>query len=266
MTIAALQRLALACRDAPRKPIYLLGAVRTIVRASGPRLVITRAGAERIMPLARIARVICGDAVEWHGAAIRACLELRIPIVWVRTDGTSLGAAISHQGDDAPMHRALETYTERADWHTRYDGWLRWRRMQVLIRWSREAAAAEHAPLPHEFTERKRSFVHRAELPAGLPEFTRAWCFAAVSERLVRLRIAPHYIGYGGDTLELARDVTTLLWSAFAFDCGSIPHAAHDLLVATTLCENWLRLHAARIDDHIADLARHVRRANDTWH
>lgn len=266
MRTVSLQRLAAACRDAPRQPVYLLGSTRTLVRESGPRLTISRADIERVIPLVRIARIVCGDAVDWQGAALRSCLELRIPIVWVARSGSVLGAAAGHIDEAVPLHQGLEIYTEASDWRSIYGNWLRRRRMSVLVRWCRDTANLESTLDPREVDERKRSFVHRAELPRGLPEFTRAWCYAAVRERLARLQIASRYIGHGGETLDLADDLTALLWSAFAFDCGSIPRTARDLLVTTTLCENWLRLHTARVDDHIADLARHVRRANESWH
>ena len=123
MRTASLHRLAAACRDAPRQPVYLLGSTRTLVRESGPRLTISRAGIERVIPLMRIARIVCGDAVDWQGAALRSCLELRIPIVWVAHSGTVLGTAMGHIGDAVPLHQGLEIYTEASDWRSTYGNW-----------------------------------------------------------------------------------------------------------------------------------------------
>ncbi|MEA3411984.1 MAG: CRISPR-associated endonuclease Cas1 [Pseudomonadota bacterium] len=71
------------------RTLYLSGDAGTIVMRDGPALKVRRPGvAERNFPLRRLLRVMVSGQVRWDTSALMACADARVPVSFVRADGT----------------------------------------------------------------------------------------------------------------------------------------------------------------------------------
>ncbi len=249
-----------------RKALYLATSEPLRIDTEGDALVLRRKTAAATRhPLVRIDRIVCNRHTDWSGAALARCLQHGISLTWVDGHGQLIGNAAPRLADHHPLEVLLDTYLDRPHWSARYANWLRCRRMDILVLVALRAAQA-HRPLSqHDFDEHKRDYVYNAHLEPLLPPIARCWCHAFVSRRLADLRIAGRHWGYDGQALELADDLTGLLWGELNLECATLAAAADTPHTHALIVESWLACHPSRLPDHLARLKRHLAHENAQW-
>ncbi len=217
-------------------------------------------------PLARIDRIVCNRHVDWSSEALTRCLRHGIPLLWVDGRGEVIGFAGPRLGMAQPFDVLLDSYLDRADWHSRYTNWLKQRRLETLVLVALRAVHAGHAMSQAEFDEHKRAYVYNAHFEAVYPEMARAWCHAYVLRHLVVGGIAPTHWAYDGQPLDLGDDLCGLVWAELNLEAASLALAADQTQTQLLLVESWIAGHPARIPDLLARLRRHLAAENQQWH
>ena len=249
-----------------RKALYLATSDPLRIDSEGEALVLRRrAVAATRHPFARIDRIVCNRHADWSGEALARCLQHGIPVTWVDGHGQLVGSAAPRLAPRHPFEILLHTYLDRPDWPARYANWLRCRRMDILVVVALRAARRNHPLAQHEFDEYKRDYVYNQHLEAVLPPIVRGWCHAFVTRRLTDLGLPGRHWGYDGQPLELADDLTGLLWAELTLECATLAAAADAPRAHALIVESWLACHPTRLPDHLARLKRHLARENAQW-
>lgn len=250
-----------------RKPLYLATRNPVHIDAGATWLVLRRPDAATVRyPLARISRIVCNHNAHWSGAALALCLKHHVPIAWIDGRGRSLGSALPRLGVCNPLDTAIADYVELPDWSERFDNWLARRRLEVLTTCADRALRESRAVDAAAFAELKRQYVHNRQHPIGFSPEGEGWCHALVVSRLHEQGLHARYWGYDGHPLELADELSALLWAELNIECGTIPAAAEGGRTLMLLFESWVHGREGRLLAHVADLRRHIARELEAWH
>jgi hypothetical protein len=250
----------------PRRALYLASRTPLRVSAQDDSLVVERrpAGRQRF-PAARVDRIVCNPAAEWSGAALALCLRWGITITWLDAAGHALGDCVPRLVDTLPLHAALERLVELADWPERYGNWLRRRRMSVLVRWAIQRKQAGEAVDAAEWGERTREWVYGARLEADWAVALHGWCRSLVVARLAGAGLRTRYAGFGGHCLELAEDMSALLWAELALESGAVARAAGRSEVTALMFETAAPARVRHLHEHLGQLQRFAAQTIETW-
>lgn len=260
---------AAPCQDSlrlPRRALYLAAKAPLTVTAQSDSLVVERPHAARQrFPAARLDRIVCNAGAQWSGEALALCLRWGVTITWLGGDGHALGDCVPRLAEALPLHTALESLVELADWPPRYGNWLRRRRMQVLVRWAVRRKTAGTPVSVAEWTDHKRAWVYNGRIPSALPPTLAGWCHALVVARLAGLGLRPRYPGFDGHVLELAQDLADLMWAQFNLESASSLAAAADTRTAALLFEAGSADRVRSLRQHLGQLHRFAAQALDAW-
>lgn len=249
-----------------RKPLYLSTSARARITAEGAAIAVRQASAGIYRyPVARIDRIICGRHVDWTGEALALCLSNNITITLLDGRGAAIGSASPRLTHPVALHTALEMWLERADWPARYENWLRKRRMDVLIQSTGRVVAAGRPFCKENFERQKREYVYNGKITATFASVGVSWCRALVVSCLARADLEAQYFGYDAHPLELAEDLSCLLWAELNLDGGSLPIEADSERTQMKFFESWAREHHDRLAAHLGNLKLHVARENKDW-
>ena len=249
---------ALAARGADARTLYLCETSCQRVDAGGDALVIVtqRPGEppRRLrFPLQRVARVVCSATVDWSGAALLLCMQRRLSICWLDHHGDAIGSLHSHRAEIAPFATALDLLLETPEGHSRYQHWLKSRRMQVQLQWGRTDGAAIS---PQQWEATKRSWVYGALLAAHLPAAMQGLIAACVVQQIQEHELLPVQSGPGGQPVLLAIDLTWLLWAEMNLCCGPLADHTHGGPELVQLFERWQARNASALLLHLLSLQR----------
>ena len=247
-----------AARGADARTLYLREAACQRVDAGGDALVIaTQRPGELVrrlrFPLQRVARVVSCTTVDWSGAALQLCMLRRLSICWLDQRGDALGSLHSHTAEIAPFASALDLLLDTPDGHARYAHWFKSRRMQVLLQWGRTDGLVIS---PQQWEATKRSWVYRAELAAHLPALLQGLAAASVAQQLQAHGLLPVQIGPGGEPVQLAQDLTYLLWAEMNLCCGALADQTGDGPETVLLFERWQARNLSALLLHLLSLQR----------
>ena len=160
-----------------RKPLYLQGHNGLTVNLDGPALRIEQAGrAAMFYPLARLARVLTKGGVQWSCAALLACADGGIPVVFLNTEGGVRGYLFGSGVGEESLCCRLRDSVRRVDGVRRYQDW----RYQMAV----------HAQRALEWQLRLAGFDLDA-MVVGQPRSKRAVGFSAGP----RLQLPPSLLG-----------------------------------------------------------------------
>ena len=217
-------RVAASAAAAPRKALYLDGREQAIdLRLAGPALSITRAARRTEVPLARVARVVVCGRVHWDSAALAACLQHGLPVIFLDGRARPLGAAAPLADHGSSLDELLACWVERRRWREGWDNWLRAQRYRVLRHWVRERAQRGLPVAAGEWKEAVRSFVYvpEAEFTGPNP----GGCYALVVSLLLRAGVRLQYRAADGGALPLAAELARLVDRRGALGLGSLAPA-----------------------------------------
>lgn len=262
------------------RTLYLASLLPLRVSSTGEALVVrNHEGQVSRMPVARVMRVVCGETVEWSGAALMLCQQHSIAISWVDTRGAAVGHLWPARVRAVELADALAAAAgtwhrrdgERADWPAAYEHWLRQRRLAVLTQWVSERQAAGQQVERDEWERARQAWVYRSEVPVRLPALMRGLAAALVASRLSDSGVQPHYWcvaadaedGPGGDEtalIDLAGDLTELVWAEMNLCAGALAAAVEQPRDTVTIFEAWSGTCAGAIHGHLASLRTHLLR------
>lgn len=249
-----------------RKPLYLVTDSAIRVAARGASLLVQRQPrGEQCFPINRLSRIVCNHNADWSGQAVALCLSHGITLTWVAGNGDPLGDCTARLTEPAPFDTMIERYLELSDWPDRHGNWLRRARMEVLLRAARDRDAAGAPYTAQEFSAYKRNYVYRGELPASYAAAWLGWLHALTVARLHRDKLHAHYWGEGGTTLDLAEDLTGLLWAELNLSGGTLAAGEDATHPMTMLFESAAQRYEQRLLRHLASLNRHVNREVAAW-
>lgn len=207
--LAAVRREA----GAKRLPLYLLGGASRHVDLDGPALRLRQSRAADLRyPLARLSRIVTGQAIQWSSKALCACMEARIPIIFLGKDKGPLGYVLPAQVHRSRLDDTIQEYVSLNQWEIGYQNWLRAERMRALREWrvqrvlhGYEVSESEYRDLAHAHIYQDKACLAR------VPPMYHSAITGLVAETLVRSGVSARYHANDGDTLELLRDAASLM-------------------------------------------------------
>jgi CRISPR/Cas system-associated endonuclease Cas1 len=244
--------------DYQRKALYLLSPNPQSIHSDDDRLIISAAAnAPRPIPLRRIQRIVSGPTAQWRGQAIAACLTRDIPIIWLDHRHHPIGDAHPLHREGGLLHHAIQRYLDLPDWRTRYQDWLKSRRMDTLnhLRQQRIHSSAD-------FERYKREYVYQNRSTNPPQPLIRATCQSIVNQHLAEHHARTRYWGYEGQPLEIASDLTELI--AVEYHLHPIPKTHHQGEQLKHF-ETWWKDQHPRLIHHMNELRKHIQSEAETW-
>ncbi len=244
------------------RTLYLVPKHSLHVSSTGEALVATRPDGEvHRLPASRLLRVVCNERVNWSGAALALCQARGITVTWLDARGNALGhlwPAVAPRTDLADALEGLASLP--GDWVHTYGNWLRRQRLTVLNRWQSERAAAQQPVVPDEWQRALRAWVYRNEIAEHLPPVLHGMISALVASRLAEMGLVTRYWCFDGQCIELAADVSRLVWAELNLCGGAIAEAMRQSLEAAALFEQWSTCCASIAQAHLTSLKAHAAR------
>ncbi len=219
-----------AANPAPQRlPLYLQGRVPTRVALDGPALRVQRADkADSLYPLARLSRIISSLNVAWHAQALKACIDQRLPIIFVATDGQPAAYLYPAQHAPSRLDALIEELLDRPDGFMHYAQWLRAERMRTLHAW-RQACLARGQPIEApEYGELVRRYVYLDETPmlaAGSIYDSALYAYAL--RQIQDAGAKPLYWGPDAKPLNLVADMAGLFRLVLALELRGLGERWH---------------------------------------
>lgn len=249
-------KAARGARAADARTLYLMPAQTLHVSSTGEALVASRADGEvHRLPATRLLRVVCNERVHWSGPALVLCQQRGISVTWLGAHGRALGHLYPAQTPRVELADALEALTNLpCDWTQTYGNWLRRQRLHVLQRWLAAREAAGQAVGSEEAQRAKRAWVYRDELAEHLPPVLHGMISALVAALLAERGLALRYWSLDGHSIELAADVSRLVWAELNLCGGAIAEAMRETREAAALFEQWSTRCADFAFMHLASL------------
>ena len=248
---------------APAKPgaraLYLGARDKKHVSCTAEALVVRNEQRQtRRYPLARVSRIVSSTVTDWSGSALALCLKSGISITWMDAAGHPLGSCYPAQRHYPSFVTAIELLTENADGLMRYQHWLRSRRMDMLIRWSK----TQTDPIdPVLWENTKREWVYGQHIAAHLPTALRGHCLAWVGAQLAVHGLHPELWGPQAEPIHLDQDLGDLLWAEMNLGTGSLADAAHAGETSASLFERWNSVNGSVLMLHLTSLCRTAMKA-----
>lgn len=207
--------LAVVHREAATKrlPLYLLGGAHRHVDLDGPALRLRQSKATDLRyPLARLSRIVAGQTIQWSPRALWACMEARIPIIFLGKDKEPLGYVVPAQAHRSRLDDVLQEYVSLDQWSLGYNNWLRAERMRALREWYTQRALHGQEISESQYRELVHAHIYREKTClAPLPPIYYSAITALVAETLVRCGVSARYQANGGCVLELLQDTANLM-------------------------------------------------------
>ncbi|RMF21204.1 MAG: hypothetical protein D6760_09975 [Deltaproteobacteria bacterium] len=109
-------------KSTSRRPLYIDGSTRTVVRREGRALVVEAAHrAPGYFPVRRLTRIVSRAAVDWSAEALALCMEHRLPIVFVDREGSINGICTACARVETDFNSLIGALLDRPDWLARYE-------------------------------------------------------------------------------------------------------------------------------------------------
>ncbi len=251
--------LAQTSPGAGARALYLGARDKKQVHCTEEALVVRNVKAQTLRyPVARVARIVSSTTVDWSGAALALCMRRGIGITWLDAAGESLGACYPCQRSHPSLATALDLLTDAPDGATRYQNWLRSRRMEVLVRWGKENADRID---PMQWEGVKREWVYQGHVATHLPRPLRSLCLAYVGAQLAAHGLAPLVWDAQAASIDIDHDFCELLWAEMNLHAGALTEKVEAELPTAALFERWNARNAASLLLHLRSLHRLVMKA-----
>jgi len=249
----------------PRKPLYLIGREALEVRAEDGSLAVFRARVPAgRFPIRRVSRIVATSRVHWRGEAFALCFEHGIPVVIIDAAGGVRGVCTPACRRLSPFSELLDELTAESHWRIGYESILRHLRSRELRVWEQERAASN--PLaPAERSAWIRCYVQRAEPPVSPTFDCRGAVRAIVERQLHRASARGQYWAIGGEILDLAGDLTAILYGRLLMRAGGL-FARLDGRGAVHMFESDAFDLAPQATRLLGSLLRGLLRRADRWH
>ena len=244
------------------RTLYLAAPEPLRVTSTGEALVISRAdGHVMRIPISRVLRVVCCPTVDWSGAALGLCMQRGVPLCWLDGRGEAQGHLWPQRTRPVDLADTLLALAADAPgWGVAYDNWLRHQRLLVLQRWQGERGAAGSPVAEAEWQCAKRQYVYRDEIAEHLPALLHGMAAALVMSRLSECGLLPHYWCLDGESIELAVDITRLVWAEMNLCAGPLAAAIDRPQEAAAIFERWAGTCVGAVHLHLANLRGHALR------
>lgn len=245
------------------RTLYLAAADPLRVTSTGEALVVSRPdGQAQRLPISRVLRIVCAASVDWSGAALSLCMQRGVTVSWLDACGGHaqghLWPARTRSTDLADALHAL--CTDEPTWPLAYDHWLRHQRMRILTQWAAERTRAGQPVRDAEWQVAKQGWVYQNSVPEHLPPLLRGMAAAQVSANLSECGLPSHFWCVDDKAIELAHDITHLIWGEMNLCSGGLADAINHPQEAAALFEHWSRSRAGAIFGHLASLRVHALR------
>lgn len=252
----------------PRLPLYLYGRNATHIVLDGPALKVQRHGKADIRyPLSRLSRIISGLDVKWQTQALKACIDERLPIVFVSRDGQPAAYLYPVQRTPSRLDALLEELFDRPDGIVHYTHWLRAERMRILYTWRQRKLARGQPIEPLEYSELVRRYVYLGEPPMiAAGEIFHSALFAYALQQIQAAGARTVYWGAGAKPLNLVSDLSGLLLLALALELqGLVTHWHGDDKTMLTVLHTQLPLLTDLGRAALSRLHRRIQQLLEEW-
>src|SRR5664279_3014752 len=106
------------------RPLYIDGAPGCRVALDDPALrVVVPDKADQLFPLSRISRVVCKGGVDWSMAALLACADTGINLLFLQKNGEVRARWLSRGNERQSLTQRVVDLLARADGFSCYENW-----------------------------------------------------------------------------------------------------------------------------------------------
>ena len=172
-------------------------------------LLVQSAGAAAArVPFPRIERIIGGPLADWSGAALAACAEAAVPVVFATRNGTACASLACVEQSSGRLDAELTLFAESPDAQGAWREGVRALRARLLCELWRDNGVPPEGAL---WEEQRRGFVYQGALRSRNSAGTDARCYALVVAQLRRQGLQIRYATRLGRWLEVALDLSVAL-------------------------------------------------------
>ncbi len=165
------------------------------------------ASASRV-PFPRIERIISGPLADWTGAALAACAEASVPVVFASRNGAACASLAPVEQSSGRLDAELTLFAESPNAEVAWRDGVRALRARLLCELWRDNGAAPEGGL---WEEQRRSFVYQGARHSRASAGVDARCYALVAAQLRRQGLQLRYATRAGRWLEVALDLCAAL-------------------------------------------------------
>lgn len=165
------------------------------------------AAASRV-PFPRIERIIGGPLADWSGAALAACAEAAVPVVFAARNGTACASLSFVEQSSGRLDAELTLFAESPNAELAWREGLRALRARLLCELWRDNDAPTQGPL---WDQQRRDFVYQGALPSRTSTATDPRCYSLVVAQLRRQGLQIRYATRLGRWIEVGLDLTLAL-------------------------------------------------------
>lgn len=178
------------------------------------------------VPLPRIERIIGGPLADWSGAALAACAEASVPVVFATRNGTACASLAAIEQSSGRLDAELTLFAEAPNAEMAWRDGVRTLRARLLCELWRDNGVATEGPL---WDEQRRGFVYQAARHSRGSTGVDARCYGLVAAQLRRQGLQIRYATRAGRWLEVGLDLSTALQDLRAL-MAPMEHQAHSSL------------------------------------
>jgi hypothetical protein len=165
------------------------------------------ASASRV-PFPRIERIISGPLAEWSGAALAACAEACVPLVFALRNGNACASLAPVEQTSGRLDAELTLFAESPHAETAWRDGVRALRARLLCELWRDNGSAPEGPL---WEEQRRGFVYQGSGHSRRSAGVDSRCYGLVAAQLRRQGLQLRYATRAGRWIEVALDVSAAL-------------------------------------------------------
>ena len=165
------------------------------------------AAASRV-PFPRIERIIGGHLADWSGAALAACAEAAVPVVFAARNGTACASLSFVEQSSGRLDAELTLFAESPHAEAAWREGVRALRARLLCELWRDNGIPPEGPL---WDEQRREFVYQGALRGRAGAGTDARCYSLVVAQLRRQGLQIRYATRLGRWLEVGLDLSVAL-------------------------------------------------------
>ena len=160
------------------------------------------------VPFPRIDRIISGPLADWTGAALTACAEASVPLVFASRNGNACASLAPVEQASGRLDAELTLFAESPSAEAAWRDGVRALRARLLCELWRDNRSAPEGPL---WEEQRRGFVYQGSRHSRGSVGVDSRCYVLVAAQLRRQGLQLRYATRAGRWIEVALDVSAAL-------------------------------------------------------
>lgn len=234
-------------------PLYLDGTSACRVEWDEPALkCLWPDKAEQFFPLSRVSRVIVMGACEWETAALLACADQGISVIFLNETGDIRARLIGQAGEQQSLLQRLTDLLAQPDGYTHYQTWLTATEKRAVRSAARRLKIADWQTLT--VNAFRQAIAHDPHFQQPL---WRSLLHSEVLALLISIGLDARWERLQSPQLDLAADITQLISWDFSVPCYQLTQQQHNVNTPKA----WLAFYQERnerVDSLLKSILHHL--------